>query len=170
MVGMGDRDEKALWRRWAVRGSAAIPAPDALGLAAYAEGRLSEAAAEPIEQWLAAHPAALDDIFADIAAARAAADSAMPAADAAVIAAACALVPGAVGNVVPLRRPMPAWRNALAWSSVAASLLAASLVGFAMGSDAYEHLSSTQSAEASSTDMIDAAATPESAFADDTGT
>lgn len=170
MVGMGDRDEKALWRRWATRGSAEISAPDALDLAAYAEGRLSETEAEPIEHWLAAHPAALDDILADIAAARGTADRAMRAADAAIIAAACGLVPGAVGNVVPLRRPMPAWRNALAWSSVAASLLAASLIGFAMGSDAYEHLSSAPTAEAASADTIDAAATPESAFADDTGT
>ena len=169
MAGMGDRDEKALWRRWAIRGSAETAVPSALDLATYAEGRLSEAEAEPIEHWLAAHPAALKEILADIAAARAAADHAMPAAEAAIIAAACALVPGATGNVVPLRRPVPAWRSALAWSSVAASLVAASLVGFAMGSDAYQHLASPQSAEAASADTLDATTTADTAF-DDLGT
>ena len=170
MAGLGDGDERALWRRWSMRGSAATPAPDALELAAYAEGRLSESAAERIEHWLAAHPAGLGEILSDIAAARSATPDAMPIADAAIIAKASALVSGTRDNVVPLRRAAPAWRNALAWSSVAASLLAASLVGFAMGSDAYQNLARTQTVEAASGDTLDPIATLDSAFSDDSGT
>jgi len=166
MAGLGDGDERALWRRWSIRSRVDAPAPDALALAAYAEGRLSETEAAPIEHWLAAHPEALSEILADIAAARGAV---LEATDAAFIAKASALVTGAQGNVVPLRRAAPAWRNALAWSSVAASLLATSLVGFAMGSDAYQHLARAQTAEAAS-DTLDAAATLDSVFNDDSGT
>jgi hypothetical protein len=170
MVGLGDGEERALWRRWSMPGSAETPAPDALDLAAYAEGRLSESAAAPIEHWLAAHPAALSEILGDIAAARAATLDAAPIADAAIIAKAAALVTGAPSNVVPLRRAAPAWRNALAWSSVAASLLAASLVGFAMGSDAYQNLARTQTVDSASSDTLDPVATLDSTFSDDSGT
>jgi hypothetical protein len=165
MAGRGDSEERALWRRWSMHARIDPPAPDALALAAYAEGRLSETAAAPIELWLAAHPEALSEILADIAAAR---DATLDAADAAVIAKASALVAGARDNVIPLRRAAPAWRNALAWSSVAASLLAASFVGFALGSDAYQHLARTQTAEAAS-DTFDAASTLDSVFNDDSG-
>lgn len=170
MVGLGDGEERALWRRWSMRGSAEAPAPDALDLAAYAEGRLSETAAAPIEHWLAAHPETLSAILADIAAARGAMADTISIADAAIIATASALVTGARDNVVPLRRAVPAWRNALAWSSVAASLVAASLVGFAMGSDAYQNLSRTQTVETASGDTLDPVATLDSAFSDDSGT
>jgi hypothetical protein len=166
MAGLGDSEERALWRRWSMRGRVDAPAPDALALAAYAEGRLSETEAEPIEHWLAAHPESLGEILADIAAARGATPEV---AGAAIIAKASALVTGARDNVVPLRRAAPAWRNALAWSSIAASLLAVSLVGFAMGSDAYQHLERAQAAEAAS-DTLDAAATLDSVFNDDSGT
>jgi hypothetical protein len=170
MAGLGDSDERALWRRWSMRGSAEAPAPDALELAAYAEGRLSETEAAPIELWLAAHPANLSEILADIAAARGAVADALPLADAAIIARTSALVTGTRDNVVPLRRAAPAWRNALAWSSVAASLVAASLVGFAMGSDAYQNLSRSQTVEAASGDALDSAVALDSAFSDDSGT
>src|SRR5882757_1376256 len=60
--------DPALWRRLrgAASGSAgeAVTAPDPVLLAAYAEGRLDEAAAEPVEAWLAADPAWLEDILA----------------------------------------------------------------------------------------------------------
>jgi|SRR5579862_9295389 len=169
MAGMGD-EERALWRRWSVRGSIAAPAPDGLELAAYAEGRLSEVEAERIELWLAAHPETLSAVLADIAAARGATLAAASAADAALIARASALVTGASGNVVPLRRAAPAWRNALAWSSIAASLIVASLGGFAMGSDAYQRLAPTQATESASADALDSIATLDSAFGDDSGT
>jgi|SRR5579863_1984425 len=170
MAGLGDSEERALWRHWTTtqRGTESL-APDALALAAYAEGRLSEAEAEPIERWLAAHPESLDQIFADIAAARSASDAVMPMVDVSVIDKAFALVTGTKDNVVPLRRPTPAWRNALAWSSVAASLVAASLVGFTMGSDAYQHIARADAAEAAAADSLDATATLDSAFSDEAG-
>jgi hypothetical protein len=170
MAGLGDSEERALWRQWATtqRGTESL-APDALALAAYAEGRLSEAEAEPIERWLAAHPESLNQVFADIAAARGASDAVMPLVNAAIMAKARALIPGSIDNVVPLRRPTPAWRNALAWSSIAASLIAASFVGFTMGSDAYQHIARADAAEAAATDSLDATATLDSAFGDEAG-
>ncbi len=170
MAGLEDGEDRALWRSWSTRGSAAVPAPDALDLAAYAEGRLSEAEAAPIELWLAANPARASDIFADIAAARGAMQHAILLADAAVVVKAAALVSGLDDNVVPFRRAAPAWRNALAWSSVAASLVAVSLVGFAMGSDAYRNLSPVPSGEAAATDALDPGIALDSAFSDDSGT
>lgn len=172
MAGLGDSEERALWRQWATSGGAEVPAPSALELAAYAEGRLNETAAEPVERWLAAHPAGLSDLLGDIAAARRATPEAeaMPLATAAMIAKAAALVNDAHDNVVPLRRAVPSWRNTLAWSSVAASLIAASLVGFVMGGDAYQNLSRSQTVETASGDTLDAVATLDSAFSDDSGT
>lgn len=170
MAGLGDAEDRALWRQWRARGGAETLPPDALTLAAYAEGRLDEAEAETVELWLAAHP----DALADIAAVRAAAHPAADIVDHRIIAKACALVAGggsiATGKVVPLRRVAPQWRNALAWSSVAASLVAASLVGFAMGSDAYQSLSRAQAGDSVSTDSLDAPATPDFYFSDDSST
>ena len=170
MVGMGDGEDRALWRQWRTRGKAEAPPPDALALAAYAEGRLDEAEAETIELWLAAHPEAL----ADVVAARAAAQPAADIVDHRMIAKACALVAADGGaarsKFVPLRRGAPVWRNALAWSSVAASLVAASLVGFAMGSDAYLSLSGVQAGESASADSIDPPSTPDFYFSDDSST
>ena len=76
MAGPGDETgEAALWARWralaAASGAGRAPEPDALLLAAYAEGRLDEAAAAAVEDWLAEEPERL----ADVAAARAAADA-----------------------------------------------------------------------------------------------
>jgi anti-sigma factor RsiW len=135
----GGNQDRELWQRWRGLERSDVPAPDALTLAAYAEGRLSEEEAEPVENWLAANPAAL----AEVIAARTVPQSPAVASES-LIADACALVAGAEGNVVPLRRSGAPWRNALAWSSVAASLVAASFIGFSMGSDAYQNLSSTQ--------------------------
>src|SRR5262252_2802747 len=65
---MDRAEENALWRHWrsAMVNAAgeAAPAPDALLLAAYAEHRLSEAAAEDVEAWLARHPQMLEDVLA----------------------------------------------------------------------------------------------------------
>jgi anti-sigma factor RsiW len=140
MTDPGERaEEAALWRRWQLdsgRGDGAAGI-DPLLLAAYAEGRLDEARAEPVEDWLAARP----EVLADIVAARAATAAALPAAPEAVIARAAALVEPPDPKIV--RFPASAvarhrsWRTAFAWSSIAASLLATSLIGFALGNDAY---------------------------------
>lgn len=139
-------EEAALWRRWRALApdvAGAKAAPDPLLLAAYAEGRLSEAEAEAVELWLAAAPEAL----ADIAAARAAADAASEEATEAMIAEAQGLIAASNPKVVPLasRRATPQlgrWRAAVAWGGIAASVLATSLVGFALGNDTYANLTS----------------------------
>ncbi len=141
-------EETALWRRWraaAATAGEAAPAPDPLLLAAYAEHRLDEAAAEDVEAWLTGHPEAISDVLS-------AADSKMDRSQSvepseAALARAMALVPGSDPKVVPFRhraRPVAVWRVALARVAVAASLLVVSLVGFALGTDAYTSLSGEQ--------------------------
>src|SRR4051812_15401563 len=117
-------DARALWARYRA-GAAPADEPDAMMLAAYAEGRLDEGAAEQVESWLARDPDRNDLIMA----ARAAAVQSMLAfAPAAEIAAARALIPAAaLGARTVLAR-------GLAWSGVAASLVAACLLGYHAGS------------------------------------
>jgi hypothetical protein len=146
MSGGNEFNEAASWRRWrdskAVAGDAAAE-PDALTLAAYAENRLGRPGADPetdpviaaVEAWLVDHPEALDDIVT----ARAGAEDA---ASDPLIARAQALIARPEGNVAVLR-PRPAWRNAVAWSSVAASLVAAVLIGFQLGNDDVVDLTDT---------------------------
>ena len=134
-----DRDP-ALWRRWrtATAGAAgeAGPAPDPLLVAAYAEGRLSEIAAERVEAWLVSNPARLEDVQAARLLRRSGAGLPM---SEAVLARAMALVDGPDVKVLPFRRPTPrapSWKIAAAWGSMAASLLVTCWLGFALGSDA----------------------------------
>ena len=169
MVELGDgaRNE-ALWRRWRAESRADRPVatPDAMALAAYAEGRMSETEAEAIEAWLALYPAAL----AEVIAARDMAQHPPHLSYAAIVAHAGALVPAGTSNVVSLRRPAPRWRSALAWSGIAASLVMASMVGFEMGSDAYAGLSDTQISQPSQSDGLDTPASLDSYLSDDSGT
>jgi len=154
---MDRAEESALWRHWRTAVTAAgeaAPAPDPLLLAAYAEHRLGETAAEAVETWLALHPEAITDVLA------AGEANARPAAiepPAAARARAMALVPGGDPKVVPRRRPAPiaTWRVAVGRVAVAASLLVVSLVGFALGSDAYTSLLSGDQQAAVSQDLFD---------------
>jgi len=136
---MDSADEAGLWGRWraaAADGSAAVSEPDALTLAAYAEDRLSPDAAAAVEDWLAANPQAAHDILA----ARQLRESAIPAAPEAVLARAQALVGAGGAQVLPFRRPAAraqGWRGAIGWAAMAASIVVASLAGFATGSDTY---------------------------------
>jgi hypothetical protein len=151
MSGGNEFHEAALWRRWrdaqAGAGEAAAE-PDALTLAAYAEDRLGRPGSDPeidpaiaaVEAWLLDRPEALDDLVA----ARAAQESD---ADAALIARSQSLIARPSGNVVALRPARPAWQNAMAWSGIAASLVAAVLIGFSFGTD-------------EAVDLSDAAQTP----------
>ncbi len=139
MSGGNEFNEAALWRRWrdgeAEAGRAAAE-PDALTLATYAERRLSRPGVDPeteptvaaVEMWLVDHAEALDDIFA----ARSMADLPAPTV---LIARAQALVAQPEGNVVPLRRSQGDWRHAVTLSGIAASMIAAVLVGFSLGTD-----------------------------------
>jgi len=144
---MDSADEARLWRRWrAAAGDplAADAEPDALLLAAYAENRLAPEAAEAVEDWLAANP----QIFQDILAARRIGEGSLPVAPEAVVARAAALVGADDAKVLAFRRPAARpqrWRGAVSWGAMAASLLVASLAGFAMGDDTYVTLSAESS-------------------------
>ncbi|HUC63908.1 MAG TPA: hypothetical protein VMA53_00680 [Stellaceae bacterium] len=137
----GSPEQAALWRRWceaaATPGEPTAAEPDALTLAAYAEDRLSAEGVEAVEDWLAAN----SQIASDILAARQAATFASATAPEAVIARAAALVGGGA-QILPFRAQAarPSWRNAIAWGAMAASILVASLVGFAMGNSTYATL------------------------------
>jgi hypothetical protein len=137
----GSPEQAALWRRWceaaATAGEPTAPEPDAMTLAAYAEDRLSAEAVEAVEDWLAANP----QVAGDILAARQAATLASAVAPEAMIARAAALVGGSA-QILPFRAQAarPSWRNAIAWGAMAASILVASLVGFATGNSTYATL------------------------------
>jgi hypothetical protein len=135
----GSPEQAALWRRWreaaATAGEPTAVEPEALTLAAYAEDRLAAEAVEAVEDWLAVNP----QIAGDILAARQAATFASATAPEAVIARAAALVGGGSAQILRFRRQAtrPSWRNAIAWGAMAASILVASLVGFATGNSTY---------------------------------
>lgn len=122
-----EREGRDLWRRYRAAGlPGGDPEPDVGLLAAYAEGRLDEGAAEPVEAWLARDPARLavlgpvpDDLPAPLAVIR---------------------------NARALVRPAPvvvarhqAWRQAVAWASVAASLAIVGASGFIAGHQADDY-------------------------------
>jgi len=142
---MDRAEESALWRHWraAVVNAAgeAAPGPDPLLLAAYAEHRLSETAAEVVEAWLVRHPEAIADV---LAAGDSNAGSRPIQPPEAALGRAMGLVPDPDPKVVPFRRPagpqVPVWRVAVGRIAVAASLLIVSLVGFTLGTDAYTSL------------------------------
>jgi hypothetical protein len=165
-----EAQDRELWRRWrALGGQSRLAEPNALLLAAYAEGRLSEIEAAPVEAWLASMPEALGDL---LTARRA--DREPPAlVDERALDKACALVPDggapAGAEILPFRPRLPQWRTALAWSSIAASILCASLIGFSMGSDAYANLSSASATDVGAADALGTTSL-DSYFSDDSGT
>jgi anti-sigma factor RsiW len=156
---MDRAEESALWRHWRTAVNAAgeaAPAPDPLLLAAYAEHRLSETAAEAVEAWLALHPEAITDVLAagEANTRRAAIEPPTGAA----LARAMALVSSAHPKIVRLRRPAPraaTWRVTVRQGAVAASLLVVSLVGFVLGTDAYTSLLSGDQQVVVSQDLFD---------------
>ncbi|HYL32403.1 MAG TPA: hypothetical protein VEU53_04575 [Stellaceae bacterium] len=139
---MKSAEQAALWRRFraldrTLRDQAADDADATHALAAYADGRLSEAATEAVEARLAAYPEALDDLMA----ARSAGDVIAPQR---VVDRAAALVSGdsTDGRVVPFRHSGVAyvWRVNMARIAVAACLVLTGLVGFTLGSGVYGNL------------------------------
>ena len=148
MTGPGDRAEDIeLWRRWRATSGEVAPV-DAVSLAAYAEGRMDEAAAEAVEAWLADHPEAL----ADVAAARGASlqiHGAVP--EAHIVRAMSLVTPAAEIVQFPIARVARrrTWREAAAWGAIAASLLVTSMFGFELGSNAYANLMQQQTAAVS---------------------
>ena len=156
---MDRAEENALWRHWraAVVNATGEVAPDPLLLAAYAEQRLDEAAAEEIEAWLALHPEAIDDVLAARDSNTQLAAAAHPSED--VLARGMALVADLDATVIPFRRParplQPVWRVAVGRVAVAASLLVVSLLGFELGTDAYTSLLSADQQAGLSQDLFD---------------
>ncbi len=168
-----DRDP-ALWRRWrtaaAEAGGEVTPAPDPLLVAAYAEGRLSELAAEGVEAWLAADPSRLEDVQAARQLRR---DSTALPAPERMLARAKSIVDGRGAKVLSFRRPAErprSWRVAAAWGSMAASLLITGLVGFALGSDAYSSLLGDRQEMALSQELFDPPSGLFSDFSEETNT
>jgi anti-sigma factor RsiW len=130
----------ALWRR-----SLAIDVSEDeeeyfLDLAGYAEDRLDPDERDRIAERLAKDPMAA----ADVAAARAFARSGLPgeAAPADVVARACALVADGTplrGRIIPFPRflrPQPTLHGVARWTGLAAAVVLASWLGFALGGDA----------------------------------
>jgi anti-sigma factor RsiW len=114
-----ERDGRDLWRRYRAAASLSPgdPEPDVGLLAAYVDGRLDEDRAAPVDAWLAADPARLALIA--------------PIADAAAAPAPLAVIRNARALVQPV--PRPAWRQAVAWASIAASLVIVGASGFIAG-------------------------------------
>jgi anti-sigma factor RsiW len=139
MAEFQDRTEDAaLWRRWrSAAGPDAPIEPDSLLLAAYADNRLEQARVDQVEEWLAQHPEALEDILA----ARRAAQSPLPQSAPAAVARAAALVSPGGAQVLAFPRPAARWRSLAAWGCMAASLVMVSVIGFNLGSDVYATLS-----------------------------
>ncbi len=143
--------DRALVARW--RDAAPAPeAPDALTLAAYAEGRLDDTEAEAVEAALAADPELLESLLA----LRAPVDA--ETASTALIRSAQALV-RAEAVVVPFpgrkpvaARPVTAW---LAWGAVAASLLLVSVAGFNLGVATGHTADAISAVDESSSDLLD---------------
>jgi anti-sigma factor RsiW len=171
--GAGSQDRR-LWQRWQALGEESrVAEPDAMLLAAYAEGRLDETEAETVEAWLAATPEAVSDVIA----ARSTYRRPPRAVYEHILGKASDLVPGAAtpagAEILPFRprrsHRLPQWRAALAWSSIAASLLCASLVGFSMGSDAYMNLAGASAGDSAASDGLGTTSL-DSYFSDDSGT
>ncbi|MBV8165633.1 MAG: hypothetical protein JO021_02495, partial [Alphaproteobacteria bacterium] len=129
-----EADGRELWRRYRVAAmapagmagpaDALASAPGPVLLAAWLDGRLDEAAAEPVEAWLARTPDALA-LVAPV-------DTSDAPAPLELIRRARALVPGNGGGAAA----RPTWRNVMAWASVAASLVLVGATGFMAGHDA----------------------------------
>lgn len=134
---MKSAEAARLWRHFrTLDRSAASETPGALELAAYAEGRLDEAAAERVEVWFLAHPEVLDDIVATRAGREASASRAVIEHAAALV-----LADPVRAQIIPFRRPAPyAWRMHVARAAVAASLVLTGLAGFTLGSQSYANL------------------------------
>ena len=132
--------DRVLWRRSVVIDTVEDEAERFLDLAGYAEDRLDPDERDRIAERLAKDPMAA----ADVAAARAFVGSGLPdeAAPAHVVARACALVTDGTplrGRVIPFPqffRPQPTLHGVARWTGLAAAIVLASWLGFALGGDA----------------------------------
>jgi anti-sigma factor RsiW len=131
--------DRALWQRSATAETVEDEGERFLDLAGFADGRLDPDESERVAERLARDA----DIAADVAAARALATrgAAPEAAPAPIVARACALVSepgperGQVILVPRLRASSPTLPGVARWASLAAAILVASWLGFALGTD-----------------------------------
>jgi anti-sigma factor RsiW len=134
--------DRALWRRSCLTDATEDEVSRFLDLAAFADGLLEPDESDRIAALLAADPAARDDV----AAARSGAvPDALPGTLDRIVARAGAILPSEpTSRVVPFRRPPRRGRilqSFAQWGSLAAAMVLASWLGFAMGSDASRTLS-----------------------------
>jgi anti-sigma factor RsiW len=130
----------ALWRRSLAIDVAGDEDEHFLDLAGYAEDRLDPDERDRIAERLAKNPLAA----ADVAAARAFARSGSPgeAAPSQIVARACALVADGMplsGRIIQFPqflRPQPTLHGVARWAGLAAAVVVASWLGFALGGDA----------------------------------
>lgn len=145
MAGSDRAENAALWRRWqALAPADETEAPDFLEMAAFAEGGAAGPESERVERWLASRPELIPERLGDIVAARAAGEAAPEAPSDRMLTRAMELVAGPADGVVPLRpmtlRVAYGWRGMVARGGIAASLAATSLLGFALGDNAWTNL------------------------------
>lgn len=130
--------ERRLWQRCRMTDAPENEAARFLDLAAFADALLDEEEQDRVADWLTADPNAA----ADVRAAQALrAERPMPAGLERIVARACRILPDAPptrGHVVALTpRPNRRMVHAFAqWGSLAAALVVASWLGFALGTDA----------------------------------
>jgi anti-sigma factor RsiW len=132
--------DSALWRRSLAIDVAGDEDEHFLDLAGYADDRLDPDERDRVAERLAKNPLAA----ADVAAARVRAGSGLPgeAAPADVVARACALVADGMplrGRIIPFPpflRPQPTLHGVARWAGLAAAVVVASWLGFALGGDA----------------------------------
>jgi anti-sigma factor RsiW len=136
-----DIADRILWQRSQSIDAVEDEGARYLDMAAFAEGRLDPDEREHVAEWLRSHP----DAVGDIEAARALASGAEPAGhlSEAAVARACALVGGGAasrpGSVIPFRARAfrrPALASITQWGSLAAAMVVAGWLGFALGMDA----------------------------------
>ena len=134
--------DRALWRRSCLTDATEDEVSCFLDLAAFADGLLEPDESDRIAALLAADPSARDDV----AAARAGAvPDALPGTLERIVTRACAILPSEPTSNVVAFTPPPRRRRILhgfaQWGSLAAAMVLASWLGFAMGSDTSRALS-----------------------------
>lgn len=145
MAGADRAGNATLWRRWqALTPVDETEAPDFLEMAAFAERGAAAPESERVERWLASRPELIPERLADIAAARAADEAAADAPTDRMMKRAMDLVAGPADGIVPLRplasRVFYSCRGLVMQGGVAAVLVATSLIGFALGDNAWTTL------------------------------
>ena len=129
--------DRALWRRSCLTDATEDEVSRFLDLAAFADGLLEPDESDRMAALLAADPAARDDVAA--ARGGGAGPDVLPGTLGRIVARACAILPSEPSSRVVAFSPRPRRRRILQgvaqWGSLAAAMVLASWLGFAMGTD-----------------------------------